>query len=128
MNAPMTSTPGKSCASMRVAVTKCAPVVSNVIEEEDESGLLTRPAAAGRERLYMAGSASSRTSPTADIGRPNSRVQSQLPGATLYSHCRPKPDLSQRRLREDPPVDESFIPREPKLCQFRPSRNQSNMH
>ena len=44
------------------------------------------------DRQQLAGSASSRTSPTADLGRPSSCVESQLPGATSYSRCRPVGD------------------------------------
>jgi hypothetical protein len=37
----------------------------------------------------MAGSASSRASLTADLGRLGPGIESQLPGAASYSHCRP---------------------------------------
>ena len=37
----------------------------------------------------MAGSVSSRALLTADLGRPGPRIESRLPGAASYSHCRP---------------------------------------
>jgi hypothetical protein len=40
-------------------------------------------------RLFMAGSVSSQCSLTADLGWSGPRIESQLPGAAPYSHCRP---------------------------------------
>jgi hypothetical protein len=42
-------------------------------------------------RPVVAGTASSRTAPTADTGRLSLRVERQVPGAISYSRCRPTP-------------------------------------
>jgi hypothetical protein len=44
-------------------------------------------------RRLLAGSVSSRASLTAALGRPGPRIESQLPGAAAYSHCRPIADI-----------------------------------
>ena len=49
----------------------------------------------------MAVSVSSRASLTADLGWPGPRIESQLPGAAPYSHCRPIAGIGERRVRSD---------------------------
>ena len=48
-----------------------------------------RPSAALGDRQLLAGRVSWRASLTADLGRPGPGIESQLPGAASYSHCRP---------------------------------------
>lgn len=49
-------------------------------------------------RPEVAASSSSRTAPPADLGRPSSRIESQLPGADPYSHWRPSADGGDRQV------------------------------
>ena len=51
-----------------------------------------------RGLLILAASSSSRTAPTADLGRPRSRIESQLPGAAPYSHWRSLADGGNRQV------------------------------
>lgn len=58
------------------------------------------PEAACRDGRFMAGSASSRTAPTADIGRPRLRIEGHLPRRIPYSRCRPVAAAGSGRLSD----------------------------
>ena len=50
------------------------------------------------ERQQMAGSVNTRASLTAVLCRPGLHIESQLPGAASYLHCRPSAGIGDRRL------------------------------
>jgi hypothetical protein len=50
----------------------------------------------------LAGTVSSRASLTADLARQGPRIESQVPGAAAYSHCRPSADFGERQVYGNP--------------------------